>query len=264
MKIGVCAGADKAQILADAGAEFIELGVSNAISPLSEESEWTEKQKVFLALPISTETFNVFLPGNLRITGASEQLADKDTVRHYVFNALRRVRGIGGKVIVFGSGGARRVSDGFSREQAAEQIRDFLRLCAEASEETGVVIAIEPLNQGECNIINTVAEAVTEYAGILNHPGIRVLADTYHMEIENEPISVIQEYAPFIAHVHTADTKRVVPGQGVYDHVALFRLLNDINYTGRVSVEANFTNIESQIAGVMNHLREAKKQRHCE
>ncbi|MBC8139162.1 MAG: sugar phosphate isomerase/epimerase [Fibrella sp.] len=260
MKLGVCAGADKAPILADAGVDFIELGVTGALSPLTDESAWAEKRDTFLALPLPVETFNVFLPGTLRITGEPDQLADSATVRDYVFTALRRAREIGGKVIVFGSGGARRVPDGFAKESAAEQIRDFLRICAEATEETGIVIAIEPLNQGECNIINTVAEAVTEYAAILNHPGIRVLADTYHMELENEAISVIAEHAPFIAHVHTADTKRVAPGQGEYDHAALFRTLRDAGYTGRLSVEANFTNLETEIADVMRHLRNAEKQ----
>lgn len=259
MKLGVCAGAEKAQILAEAGADFIELSVTGALSPLTDESEWAEKRKAFLALPLPIETFNVFLPGTLRITGEPEQLADKDDVRRYVFTALRRAREIGGSIIVFGSGGARRVPEGFAKEKAAEQIRAFLRVCAEATEETGVIIAIEPLNQGECNIINTVAEAVTEYAAPINHPGIRVLADTFHMELENEPISVIREHATFIAHVHTADTKRVAPGQGVYDHIALYHLLQDIHYTGRVSVEAGFTNFENEIAGVIKHLRDAEK-----
>ncbi|MBC7809160.1 MAG: sugar phosphate isomerase/epimerase [Akkermansiaceae bacterium] len=259
MKLGVCAGADQARILADAGADYIELGVSGAISPLTQESEWAEKRKTLLALPLPTETFNVFLPGSLRITGEPEQLADTDTVRRYVFNALRWAREIGGEVIVFGSGGARRVPDGFSKERAAEQIRDFLRVCGEASDETGVVIAIEPLNQGECNIINTVAEAVVEYAAVLNHPGIRVLADTYHMELENEPISVIAQHAPFIAHVHTADTKRVAPGQGEYDHVALFRTLRDAGYTGRLSIEANFKDLPGEIADSIRHIRTAEK-----
>jgi sugar phosphate isomerase/epimerase len=180
-------------------------------------------------------------------------------VRNYVFTALRRAREIGGSVIVFGSGGPRNVPEGFDRAEAAEQIRGFLRICAEATEETGITIAIEPLNQGECNIINTVGEAVTEYAAVLNHPGIQVLADTYHMELENEPISVIRDHAPLIAHVHTADTKRVAPGGGVYDHVALFRLLHEIGYTERLSVEASFTDFDTQIAGVMRHLREAEQ-----
>ncbi len=259
MKLGVCAEANHARILADAGADFIELGVSGALAPLGDESAWAEMRSEFLALPLPPETFNVFLPGTLRLTGEAGQLADHETVRQYVFTALRRAREIGGEVIVFGSGGARRVPDGFAKERAAEQIRDFLRVCAEASAETGVVIAIEPLNRGECNIINTVAEAVTEYAAVLDHPGIRVLADTYHMERENEPVSVIAEYAPFIAHVHTADTGRVAPGQGEYDHVALFRTLRAAGYAGRLSVEATFKDLPGEIGVSIRHLRAAER-----
>lgn len=259
MKIGVCAGANVANVLAEAGADFIEMTVAGAISPLSADGEWAEKRDTYRALSLPAESFNVFLPGSLRITGEADQLAGTDDVRSYVFSALRRVREIGGSVIVFGSGGARNVPEGFPKERAVEQIREFLRVCAEATEETGVTIAIEPLNKGECNIINTVAEAVTEYAAVLKHPGIRVLADTYHMELENEPISVIKEHREYIAHVHTADSKRVAPGQGEYDHVALFRLLQEIGYTGRLSIEAGFKDLPAQIADSLRHLRNAEK-----
>jgi hypothetical protein len=69
MKLGVCAGVDKAQRLADAGADYIELSVTGALSPLISEAEWAEKRKTVTGLALPTETFNVFLPGTLRITG---------------------------------------------------------------------------------------------------------------------------------------------------------------------------------------------------
>lgn len=259
MEIGVCAGADKAQLLKDAGADFVELSVTGALVPLSEEGEWAEKRAALLALALPARTFNLFLPGSFRLTGPPDTLTDTDTLRRYVATAMRRARKVGGEVIVFGSGGARRVPDGFRPERATGQIRIFLALCAEASDETGVTLAIEPLNREESNIINTVAEAVRDYAAVLNHPGIRVLADTYHMEKENEPLSAIRDHAPYIAHVHTADTNRAAPSKGTYDHVALFRLLREIGYAGRVSVEANIPDMAADISGAMAHLRAAKK-----
>lgn len=260
IRLGVCCGTDAVQAVADAGARCIELGVQGVLSPRTEDAAWARQRAAILALPLPVETFNLFVPGDLHLTGANDFRADADTVRRYVFTAFRRAKEVGGSLIVFGSGGARRVPEGFDRDVAAAQLRDFLSVCAEASEETGVVVAIEPLHRGECNIINSVTEAVTNYAAVLSHPGIRVLADTYHMERENEPLSVITDHAAFIAHVHTADTNRVPPGKGQYDHVTLFRTLTAAGYTGRLCIEANFSDLAGEIAGSIRHLREAERR----
>ncbi len=260
MKIGVCAGPDDARMLAEAGADYIECGVVGTLMPLADDSAWLKMRSALLTSPLPLETFNLFLPGDFRLVGEPSEVTDPTVIRRYVFTALRRARDVSGSLIVFGSGGARRVPASFPRDTAADQIRSFLSVCAEASDETGVVIAIEPLNTAECNIINTVSEAVREYVAVLNHPGIRVLADTYHMERENEPITAIATYATFLAHVHTADTNRVPPGQGEYDHATLFDLLRRIGYAGRVSVEARFTNLAGEIGAVMSHLRAAQKK----
>ena len=257
IELGICTGADNAAILADAGANFIELGVYGSLLPDKDAETWAPQRDKLKSLAVPVRTFNVFLSG-IKLTGEPDQVTDTETVRRYVFTALRHAAEVDGKVIVFGSGGARSVPEGFPRAKAVEQIRDFLRICAEASEETGIVVAIEPLNQKECNIINTVAEAVTEYAAVLNHPGVRVLADTYHMECENEPVSVIAEYTSYIAHVHTADTGRVRPGLGKYDHAALFRVLHESGYGGRLSVEAGFQDIAAEAASCLQHLRAAE------
>ena len=48
----------------------------------------------------------------------------------------------------------------------------------------GVLIVAEPLNRGECNIINTVAEAM-EYVQAVNHPNFNCLVDSYHLWLES-------------------------------------------------------------------------------
>lgn len=77
--------------------------------------------------------------------------------------------------------------DGFSREKGEEQIVQFLERVANYSDALGITIVIEPLNQKESNIINSVPEAVS-IAKKVNRPSIQVLADFYHMDEENEPL----------------------------------------------------------------------------
>lgn len=258
MRWGVCAGRSKAASVAAAGWDYLELGVAGELIPESDDAAaWAEKKVALLALPLPCETFNLFVPGKLKITGPE---VNRPALTRYVRTALARAAEVGGEVIVFGSGGARQLpASGWSAEQAHEQLLWFLNQCADAHEKTGVVVAIEPLNRHECNLLHTVAEGAA-LAREVGRPGVRNLADTYHMERNgNESLADILASADCLAHVHTADTGRKAPGTGVYDHAALFTALREAGYDARVSIECNFTDgeFEAELAQALAHLKRA-------
>ena len=64
--------------------------------------------------------------------------------------------------------------------RAFEQYVDLLRQFAPLAEEQGVMIVVEPLNRGECNLINTVREGA-EAVRRANHPAVKLLVDLFHM-----------------------------------------------------------------------------------
>jgi sugar phosphate isomerase/epimerase len=161
---------------------------------------------------------------------------------------------VGGQVIVFGSGGARTIPEDFSRDAAIKQIIDFLHLVADAADGTGVTIAIEPLNRKESNVINSVAEAV-EIAGQVGRPSIRVLADFYHMDEENEPLSHLVQYEDWIAHIHVADTGRHAPGTGQYPYETFAGQLQQAGYAGMVSVECRWIDFSAEAGPAVKFLR---------
>ena len=259
MRFGVCAGRSKAEAVAQAGWDYIELGVAGELIPETEDSVvWAEKKAALLALPLPCETFNLFVPGKLKIVGPD---VDQAALTRYVHTALARASEVGGKVIVFGSGGARQLPEdkSWSAEQAHAQLLWFLNQCADAYEKTGVVVAIEPLNRHECNLLHTVAEGAA-LAREVGRPGVQNLADTYHMERNgDESLADILASADCLAHVHTADTGRKAPGTGSYDHLALFRALKDAGYDARVSIECSFTEgeLEAELAPTLAHLKQA-------
>jgi sugar phosphate isomerase/epimerase len=134
---------------------------------------------------------------------------------------------------------------GWPVECAVEQVIAFLALCADASDQTGVTVVVEPLCRKECNLINTVVQG-SEIVRTLGRSGIRLLADTYHMEAEDEPLSVIEAHCDIIAHVHTADTGRFEPGAGSFDYKALFRTLRQAGYDNRLSIESSWTKMTGE------------------
>jgi len=255
MRFGVCAGPEKAPLLAETGYDYIELSASGQLAPDEDDAAWDEKRRLIEAMPLVPETFNLLMKG-LKITGPE---AIPGALENYVHTTFARAAQVGGKIIVFGSGGARRVPDSYSREEAKADILRFLGFCADAAETTGVTLAIEPLNLTECNIINSVAEGAG-YVRAIGRSGIRNLADSYHMEKDDEPLSALLQNAEVLAHAHTADTGRVAPGFGSYDHVALFRALREAGYDARLSIECKWTDFDAEVGPALAHLQKAYQQ----
>ena len=194
------------------------------------------------ALPITAA--NSLVPGDLKIVGPE---VDFDHLTKYLATVMTRAQRVGMKILVFGSGNARNVPDGFDRERAQTQIVKFCKMAADLAARAGITLVAEPLNRTECNIINTVAEAMT-YVKAVNHRHFQCLVDSYHFWMENEPLESLQSAMPSIRHVHVADKDgRVPPGEsGTADYRPFFRVLKRANYQGAVSVEAaNFNNFET-------------------
>ena len=252
MQFGVCGNIGQATTLASAGYDYIELSVAGDLIPDEDEAVWNEKRAMIETLPLPVAAFNSFVRTG-KIVGPD---ADQARLERYVHTALARAAQVGGKIIVFGSGGARNVPDGVSRDYARLQLQKFLGYCAAAYEKTGVVVVIEPLNVGESNILNTVAEGA-EYARAVGHPGVRNLTDTYHMEKDGEPLDAIVKDADVLAHTHTADTGRFAPGTGGYDHAAMFRAFRQAGYDARLSIECTWRDFESEAPAALAHLRDA-------
>ena len=244
MRFGYCAGPAAIPAVKAMGYDYVELPAV-AVLPESPEDDFKPVRKELLAHDIRPETWNILLPRHIKVTGPD---ADIYRVQRYLRTSFARIASVGGEIIVFGSGGARSVPEGFPMETARKQMLEFLIHCQEVAAEHDITVVIEPLSKKESNIINTVKEAL-EFADALNAPNVRVLADLYHMNEEGEPLSSITTAGLQLAHVHTADTGREHPGTGSYDHAAFFKALKDLDYDERISIECksdHFTSLAGQ------------------
>ena len=168
MRLGICAGINQAKTIADAGADYIELSVAGDLIPDDGDDAWKDKRAAIEAMPLKAEAFNSFVRTG-KIVGPD---ADFARLESYARTAAARAAQVGGKIIVFGSGGARQVPEGYAREAADADLLRFLNLCADAYETTGVIVVIEPLAYAECNILNTVDEGA-DMARRVARPGVR-------------------------------------------------------------------------------------------
>ena len=100
----------------------------------------------------------------------------------------------------------------------------------------GDTIAFEPVTHEEVGFNNTI-EIVARLVRRLNLPGLRMMIDTFHMNIEEKdmlaPLPAIRD---ILAHVHLCETNRGFLGAGHWDTDALLRKLGEIGYSGYCSV----------------------------
>jgi sugar phosphate isomerase/epimerase len=238
------------RIVEEAGCDFLEFGVS-LVTPEQPEYVFERLRATLKGTSLVAESFSSYVPPDIPLVGDAR---DWKRIENYVAVSARRVAALGGKIIGFGSGKARSIPDGVSRETAGAHLVEFLLLAAEHAKANGVRIAIEPLNRSESNILNSIAEAVA-LAERVNRPEIGVLADFYHLEVEKEPFEHIVQAGKHLILVHVADTGRLHPGSGSYDFPGFWRAVRDAGYDSRVTIECNWRDFPSDAGPAMRFLR---------
>ena len=122
--------------------------------------------------------------------------------------------------------------------KAKEWLREGLDELGILAKKCHVTLLLEPLNRYETNLINRLQEGV-EFLEPLQNNNIKLLADLFHMNIEEESIcNALRQAGSYIGHVHFADSNRRPPGHGHVNFAEVSLTLKEIKYDGFISVEA--------------------------
>jgi len=243
--------------LKKAGADFLEL----PLSVVFKEGEEARGAARLAGLGLPVEVWHALLPGELKVAGS-------EVVRGRVDNWLRHsmmwaraasAGGVGPKVLVFGSGRARAVEEGFAREEAEQQLLWALHRAADHARAEGFLLAIEPLERASTNMMNTLAEAV-RVVERMGRKGVGVTADTRQMAAEEEPLTRLAEAGGHLLHVHVSGPGASPPAEGAAEFEALFETLGRTGYTGRVSIECAWTDFARQAPQAISFLKEVERR----
>jgi len=235
MQYGVCGGPEIGGVAAEAGYDYFEWSVGALLKPRESKEAFHESLEAVRNAPLPCPVLNCFIPEDLKITGPD---ADLRALEQYATVTLRRAEEAGVEVIVFGSGGSRRIPDGFDRQAALRQIVDFCRMLAPIARRYGVTVAIEPLNRADCNVLNTVGECAAIVREV-DHPSLRLLVDSYHWAKDNDSLQDIATHGDLLSHVHIATVpNRLPPGAERCELAPFFEALREAGYHGRASIEA--------------------------
>ncbi|HEX5667282.1 MAG TPA: sugar phosphate isomerase/epimerase family protein [Chitinophagaceae bacterium] len=250
--VGVIASVSRDSLLTVNGISVIEESVNNTFSPRRvTEAQFGENLKKIRSAKVKVAAANVFFPGDIKLVGPA---VDERIVLGYVDTVMRRCKEAGVGIIVLGSGGSRKLPEGYDSVRASGEFISLVRKMAEVAKKYGRIIAIENLNHTETNFVLTLAEAI-KYVKAVDHPNFRLTADIYHMLMENEQGSVIEQAKGLLVHAHIAEKEeRAYPGKRGVDFTPYFAAMKKIGYKGKIMMECRFTDFDKQVGPAKAYL----------
>lgn len=256
MRFGVVYDLSKAAMVAELGYDYIE-GHVTQIAAMEDEA-FEELVSFYTKSSIKVEACCVLFPGSLRLTGPE---FDINAVESYLDHAFPRLKKLGVEAVVFGSGGARRVPEDFDRAMAWHQLIQVGRLSAKKAEENGLLIALEPLNAKETNIVITQEDGLQLMEDV-EREAFMILSDFYHLYLGGESGDVVARCGERLIHTHIANpVGRISPAKGDgIDYSDFFDGLARAGYSGRISVECSFQDPQKELAETLVLLKELAKE----
>jgi D-psicose/D-tagatose/L-ribulose 3-epimerase len=256
VQVGYCTSVKNIAAAKAAGFDYIEVGTAEIAAMSDADFAQALEHAKQTALPVPAA--NTFVPATVRLTGPD---TDPEQQLGYVRKALDRLSALGVQVVVFGSGGARRVPDGYSKDDAFRQLVAFGRRAAAEARARNMTIAVEPLRREETNIINSAAEGL-QLVEAIDDANFQLMIDFYHLASEHEDAAIVRRAAAHLRHLHMANPQgRVFPLEwSEFDYAPFFAALRQVGYGARISVEASTKDLPEDAPRAIALLRRAFEQ----
>ncbi|MCL2363667.1 MAG: sugar phosphate isomerase/epimerase [Defluviitaleaceae bacterium] len=251
MQLGICADVKDIKHIAEMDFDYIELYLTQ-IAALSDE-EFDTVRLMLTDVSLRCASCCIMFPREFNIhTQAFAELLE------YAAAAFARAALLGAKYIVFGSGAVRSYGEGTGTAEAYQRLRDFVTLLGDEAAKHNIIITVEPLNKGESNMINSITDGLA-FVESVNHPHVALLADFYHMRMENEAVSALLSAGKHLRHAHIANGNgRGFPLHAQEDDYAAFiSTLRQIGYNGGISIEGYTNNLTQDAPNSLAFLRES-------
>ena len=123
------------------------------------------------------------------------------------------------------------------KQQALEWSVAAMKEAMKKAEDLGLTYNVEVVNRFEQFLLNTAEEAVA-YVQRVGSPNIRILLDTYHMNIEEDSFQeAIMTAGKLLGHLHTGESNRKPPGRGHIPWKEIGATLKEVGFQGWVVME---------------------------
>lgn len=250
-ELGLVAPIEKDSLLYASGFRMLGESVSKMIAPsLTEEQFRLNSQKIKKA-KCQVYQCNILFPSKMKIAGPDVNVP---VVLAYVDSVFLRAEQAGVNHVILGSGGSRRIPDGYDPKKAQA---DFTVLCGKLAllaQKHHIMLVLESLETVETNFLLSV-KSIAEVARAVNNPNFKINADIFHMLREGEPPQSIIDNADIIVHCEIAEKeKRSIPGIMGDDFKPYLRALKKANYKGPIFMEPSAPYTDAELKMSFNYL----------
>jgi sugar phosphate isomerase/epimerase len=243
-RLGIVAPIDQDSLIYAAGFRMLGESVGRMLSPsLTEEQFQTNLTRIKKAR-CKVYLCNIFFPPSIKIAGPD---VNEKRVLGYADTVFSRAQRAGVPFIILGSGGARRIPDGYDVQKAQADFAILCRKLATVAQKYKIMIALESLEIGECNFLITLKSAA-DVVRAANHPNFKLNADIFHMLRESESPESIVDAADVLVYCEIAEKQtRSLPGVKGDDFKPYLRALRKAKYKGYIFIEGNTNNPANDI-----------------
>lgn len=166
----------------------------------------------------------------------------------YIGHCVDVVKRLGGDLIVgpmYASVGRTWQSTADQRKVELDRSSKNLQEAAKRAADQGVTLALEALNRFETSFINT-TEQMLELHRMIDRPNVKIMADTFHMNIEEKkPAEAIEAIGDLLVHMHSNENDRGTPGTGHVDWEGVAKAVKKIGFNGPLVIESFSTEVKS-------------------
>ena len=171
-----------------------------------------------------------------------EDQSVRDNSLNYITQAIKLTAGAGGKMLagpMYSAVGKRRHVPPDQRKREWELAVKGLKEAAKRAADSGVTLAIEPLNRFETDLINT-AEQCERLINEIGANNVGFHLDSFHMNIEEKNSGdAIRRAGRRLYHFHACENDRGAPGSGVnIDWPNIAAALREVNFKGEAVIES--------------------------
>jgi len=185
-------------------------------------------------------TYCIGLPADYDV--ASPDKTIRQSGINYLLEQIKGIGEMGGgdlSGILYGTWPATMPEGSLTRRDYMDFSIDSVSQVTKTAEENNVILCMEVVNRFEQFLLNTAAEGVA-YCQTINSPNVKILLDTFHMNIEEDSIaSAIKTAGEHLGHVHLGENHRMPPGCG-HGHIPwdeMATALKAIDFQGSLVME---------------------------
>lgn len=259
--LGIVASLDQDSLVYASGFRMLGESVGRMLSPSLTEEQFQLNLARIKKAKCKVMICNIFISGKMKIAGPDVEEAK---VLGYADTVFSRAKKAGVRFIVLGSGGARRIPDGYDVQKAQADFAVLCRKLAVVAGKYGIMIALESLEATETNFIITLKSAA-EVVRAVNHPNFKLNADIFHMMREGESPQSIVDAADILVYCEIAEKqKRSFPGVMGDDFKPYLRALRTANYKGYIFIEGGSNNPKNDMPLAFQYLSRQLKEVYAE